>query len=99
MPQQDGYGRRRSSTQRGYGYKWQQARAGFLSKHPLCVRCEKGGRVRPATDVDHIVPHRGEMTLFWDSSNWQPLCKTHHSIKTATEDRMAGQQGRGGSDL
>lgn len=28
-----------SSTQRGYGYKWQQARAGYLAKHPLCVYC------------------------------------------------------------
>jgi len=28
-----------NSTQRGYGYKWQQARAGFLLKHPHCVLC------------------------------------------------------------
>jgi 5-methylcytosine-specific restriction protein A len=24
--------------------------------------------------VDHIVPHRGDKKLFWDSSNWQALC-------------------------
>lgn len=28
-----------TSTERGYGYAWQQARAGFLTKHPFCVRC------------------------------------------------------------
>jgi hypothetical protein len=28
-----------TSTERGYGYAWQQARAGFLAKHPFCVRC------------------------------------------------------------
>lgn len=28
-----------SSTARGYGYKWQQARAGYLLKHPFCVYC------------------------------------------------------------
>lgn len=28
-----------TSAQRGYGYKWQQARAGFLLKHPHCVMC------------------------------------------------------------
>ncbi len=39
-----------------------------------------------ATDVDHIQPHRGDMTLFWDSSNWQPLCHRHHAQKTARED-------------
>lgn len=28
-----------SSAQRGYGYKWQQARAGYLQAHPYCVMC------------------------------------------------------------
>jgi len=31
-----------------------------------------------ATVVDHITPHRGDMTLFWDKSNWQSLCKRCH---------------------
>jgi 5-methylcytosine-specific restriction protein A len=26
------------------------------------------------------------MALFWDSSNWQPLCHECHSSKTARED-------------
>ena len=29
----------KTSTQRGYGYKWQQARAGYLAEHPHCVMC------------------------------------------------------------
>ena len=37
--------------------------------------------------VDHIIPHKGDKQLFWDESNWQPMCETHHNIKTATEDR------------
>lgn len=74
---------RGSSSKRGYGYRWQKARAGFLRKHPLCLHCEQEGRVTTATEVDHIVPHRGDKSLFWDRSNWQPLCKTHHSRKTA----------------
>lgn len=28
-----------SSTARGYGYKWQQARAAYLLKHPFCAYC------------------------------------------------------------
>ena len=28
-----------SSSQRGYGYKWQQARAGYLQAHQYCVMC------------------------------------------------------------
>ena len=59
---------------------------GYLEAHPLCVECMKEGRYVRATDVDHIVPHRGDRLLFWDQSNWQPLCHRHHSIKTRTED-------------
>jgi 5-methylcytosine-specific restriction protein A len=50
------------------------------------------GRVVAASIVDHIKPHKGNKVLFWDKNNWQPLCKRHHDIKTATED---GGFGRG----
>ena len=46
----------------------------------------KQGMYVRATDVDHITPHRGDRQLFWDESNWQPLCHRHHSMKTARED-------------
>lgn len=78
----------KNSTQRGYGYKWQQARLAFLAKHPLCAYCERDGRVTEATVVDHIKPHRGDMRLFWDRSNWSPLCATcHSSVKQAEENQ------------
>lgn len=89
---------RENSAQRGYGYKWQQARAGFLKKHPLCVYCLKKDKVTAATDVDHIIPHKGDMDLFWQRSNWQPLCGSCHSAKTAREDGGFGnRKGEGGS--
>ncbi|MCE2660749.1 MAG: HNH endonuclease [Rubrivivax sp.] len=78
--------RRGSSSQRGYGSQWQKARAGFLRSHPLCLHCQRQGKLVPATDVDHIQPHKGDRALFWDSDNWQGLCKPCHSAKTATED-------------
>ena len=86
--------RRESSTQRGYSYKWQQARKGFLAKHPLCAECERQGRIAAATDLDHIIPHKGDMVKFWDSSNWQGLCRPHHSEKTASEDGGFGNERR-----
>lgn len=46
----------------------------------------------PATDVDHIVPHKGNHELFWDRDNWQALCHHCHSVKTATEDGGWGRQ-------
>ena len=73
---------RGGSTKRGYGYRWQQERVRWLERHPLCIHCEAEGHIEPATDVDHITPHRGDQSLFWDRGNWQSLCKRHHSAKT-----------------
>lgn len=70
--------RRGSSTDRGYDYRWQRARAAFLLLNPLCVMCEAKGRTTAASVVDHIVPHKGDEILFWDSANWQPLCRACH---------------------
>lgn len=85
-------GRRAKTAERGYGSKWRTARAVFLSAHPLCAECERNGFVTAATVVDHIVPHRGDDKLFWSRSNWQALCASCHSRKTAIED---GRWGRG----
>ncbi|MWW08626.1 HNH endonuclease [Pseudomonas aeruginosa] len=84
----------KNSTQRGYGYRWQQARARFLAKDPLCRSCSEAGRVVEATEVDHIISHRGDMELFWQESNWMALCKACHSKKTATEDGGFGNSMR-----
>lgn len=67
-----------NSAQRGYGYKWQRARKQWLAQHPLCVMCKAQGYITAATVVDHIKPHKGDLRLFWDTSNWQSLCKRHH---------------------
>lgn len=48
--------------------------------------CEANGFIRPATLVDHIVPHRGDKTLFRDPENWQSLCdECHNKIKKVIE--------------
>ena len=78
----------RSASKRGYTSKWNRARKRFLEKHPLCVQCMKEGRYVKATDVDHIIPHRGDPILFWDETNWQPFCHSCHSIKTRNEDEF-----------
>ena len=76
----------KTSTQRGYGYKWQKARERYLLEHPLCVYCARQGLTAAANVVDHKVAHRGDQELFWDESNWQPLCKPcHDSVKQAEE--------------
>ncbi len=73
---------RDSANERGYDSRWRKARKLFLRKHPLCASCMKENKLTPATVVDHIIPHRGDAKLFWDESNWQPLCKDCHDHKT-----------------
>lgn len=84
--------RRASAAKRGYGRRWQKARIGFLTKHPLCIMCLAKGRSEPATVVDHIKPHKGDMTLFWDRSNWQPVCTVCHARLTVQYDGGFGNE-------
>lgn len=39
-----------------------------------------------ASVVDHMDPHRGDMTLFWDTSRWQSLCAHHHSAEKQRQE-------------
>lgn len=80
------HGDRAGAARRGYGSRWQKARAGYLKVHPLCVECQKKNRLTAASVVDHIKPHRGDPVLFWDEENWQSLCKPCHDKKTGRED-------------
>ena len=90
--------RRGSAHQRGYGARWQKASAAFLRAHPLCQcqDCQEGKlRTRASQVTDHRIPHRGDMALFWDSSNWQAMAKECHDRKTAREDGGFGNQATG----
>lgn len=73
--------KRPRARQRGYDESWREARDAYLREHPICCLCGE-----PATVVDHIVPHRGDEVQFWNRRNWQPLCASCHSSKTAHED-------------
>lgn len=84
--------RRGSSTSRGYGWRWRNARVRFLRENPLCAMCSTVDSPTSATVVDHIIPHRNDEFLFWNEQNWQPLCASCHSRKTAAEDGGFGNQ-------
>lgn len=76
-----------TADKRGYDSRWRKARKRFLAAHPLCVQCKSRNKIVSAAVVDHIIPHRGDSSLFWDESNWQALCKSCHDSKTMTDDR------------
>jgi 5-methylcytosine-specific restriction protein A len=94
---------RPSASRRLYGVAWRKASKGWLQHHPLCSGARNangeqltthGEVIVAATCVDHVEPHKGDTTLFWDSGNWQGLCSGCHSIKTAREDGGFGRAGR-----
>jgi 5-methylcytosine-specific restriction protein A len=73
---------RPSARARGYDSKWDRERAAYLAVHTTCVRCGA-----PSTIVNHIVPHRGDRSLFWRRSNWEAVCTPCHSGPIQSEER------------
>lgn len=62
-----------------------------LAREEVIVRCADLGIPVPwAQVVDHRIPHRGDQALFWDKTNWQSLCTTHHSRDKQREERRSG---------
>jgi len=84
---------RLSAFKRGYTKRWDRYAKWFRLQYPLCgmrpggqvpvmSQCYLERRDTPATQTDHVVPHRGDMVLFWDLNNHQSQCDTCHSRKT-----------------
>ena len=76
-----------------YGRRWRRLRANYLAENPLCVMCEAEGKVQPATELDHIVRHKGNPRLFFDNKNWQGLCAYHHRSVKAQMERSGRVKG------
>lgn len=75
--------KRPSASARGYTASWSKESKAFLAL-PGNERCACGcGRL--ADMVDHIRAPKGNRTLFWDRSNWQPFnldCNRRKAIAT-----------------
>lgn len=78
---------RPSARERGYTKEWENTSKEYLLKNPLCVNCLSNGKEVKATVTDHKLNAQGYPNLFWSESNWQSLCHSCHSIKTALERR------------
>lgn len=77
------------------GKRWQRLRAAHLRAQPLCFYCGQLGRVRAATVVDHFVPHRGDLALFYLPGNLRSACKACHDGIAAVKDRTGYVPGCG----
>ena len=90
---------RGSAHARGYTSQWDAWSKAFLAEFPVCgmrpngqspvmsecyTRCPTTlmGR-NAATQTDHVIPHRGDHTLFLDrEGNWQALCASCGAAKS-----------------
>jgi len=78
----------RKERQRLYGRKeWEQRRQLQLAREPWCAECLLLDRYTPATDVHHVIDHRGDPLIF-ATSPLQSLCHACHT-------RMKMKKGRG----
>ena len=91
--------------------EWRRGRAEHLMREPLCRTCLAKGIVNDGSltaagkvqedpkrrfrVVDHIVPHRGDKSVFLDRSNWQTLCPDHHDITKQREERRGYSNQKG----
>ena len=85
---------RRNAYQRGYTKEWDARAKAFRARYPLCgmrpsgkpplmSKCHDEQRVTAATQTDHVRPHRGDQSLFWDEQgNWQALCASCGAAKS-----------------
>ena len=78
---------RGSARKRGYWARWDKASKGYLARHVVCAACAAAGLDEAARVTDHIVPHRGDMGLFWDKNNWQACCRWHHDVVKQSLER------------
>ncbi len=78
-----------TTTKRGYGWSWQQARERILIRDKgLCQPCFKEGRYTSATAVDHIINKAAGGSD--DDRNLQAICTPCHAGKTQAESLRGG---------
>lgn len=80
--------RRGSARERGYTWEWEKAAAQWKQENPLCVECDRQGRLTPSAVVDHVRPHKGDEDWFWNQENWEAICKRCHDTKTRMEQNI-----------
>jgi 5-methylcytosine-specific restriction enzyme A len=72
----------------GSSRKWRKARAAQLEGQPLCQDCRLEQRIKPATDVHHVLDiSKGGNR--WDPANMLSLCRYHHQRRHHARPKIA----------
>ncbi len=67
--------------------RWAKYARAYKKSHPLCVRCEAVGIIKPTEVVDHVIPLE-ICEDSWNPLNHQPLCRKCNNAKAATDKKM-----------
>src|SRR5262245_43177049 len=68
--------------------RWSRLRLIVLG---LCAyTCASCGHVQAQLEIDHIRPHHGNRSLFWNPQNLQALCPPCHTRKTMRDTAEMG---------
>lgn len=63
--------------------EWAEFRNKFLGVNQVCYACGERSRV-----VDHIQAFKKDIKLFWNTTNYMPLCFKCHNTITANFDKF-----------
>ncbi|MEL7513659.1 MAG: HNH endonuclease [Pseudomonadota bacterium] len=90
---------------------WLRLAEAHRLKEPLCRNCARRGFLNDGTrrsngapqrfkrlrtlQVDHIIPHKGDLALFYDPENLQSLCADCHARDKQREERKGFSEERG----
>lgn len=77
----------KTTTERGYGWQWQQTRERIIKRDfGLCQPCKTKGFTTAFKDIDHIISKANGGTDA--DSNLQCICDACHNEKTAQEKQQ-----------
>src|SRR3954469_24508822 len=88
---------RGTTTEQGYGWRWQRIRLMVLRRDKYlcqCAECKRTGRVRLANEVDHITPKSKGGSDALD--NLQSIAHECHKAKTMLDTGARPKQVIGG---
>jgi 5-methylcytosine-specific restriction endonuclease McrA len=76
--------------------RWKGLSQRLRAEQPLCVRCERQGVVRAATEVHHKIPVAVRPDLELEPSNCECVCRSCHEIAERESSAMTPP---GGADF
>lgn len=68
--------------------QWKVLRDEQLKNFPICQKCG----CYEATEVHHVIPHRGDPNLFFNPENLVSLCHDCHTEETRKEIQIRSKQ-------